>query len=132
MLKELRSTRQIPGEPLRRWYSDNDTDLITWLEQYRVIGFQLLAPHQGDRAVVTWHEGRQPMVAVLDDGEGRPGRPKMTPILSESRTIDITEVSLHFAAVSTELPPGLTELVQEKLREVNESQRKWGEHHAGG
>lgn len=89
MLKEIKAIRQIPGEPSRRWYKDQETDLIVWSEQYRVVGFQLMVPHGDDRVAITWHEGRSPTLSGLDDGEGCPGRPKMTPLLSDCGSVSL-------------------------------------------
>lgn len=118
MLKELKSTRQIPGEPFRRWYGDADNDLIVWLDRYRVIGFQLLVPGGCDHTVITWHEGQGTTVAGLDDGEGRPGRPKMAPILSQPSAIDLDKVVRHFKTISEEVPSGLAALVEHKIAEL--------------
>lgn len=118
MLKECHAVRQIPGEPFRRWYNDNETDLVVWLEQYRIIGFQLLVPREGNRVVITWHEGHSPTLAGLDDGEGRPGRPKMTPLLTDCNGSNTAEMMRHFRAVSAELPSGLAQLVEQKVAEL--------------
>ena len=123
MLKELKATRQIPGEPFRRWYTDNDNDLVVWLEQHRITGFQLLVPGSCGRTVVTWHEGERPTVAGLDDGEGRPGRAKMTPILIHQDTIDVGNVLQQFKGISEELPSGLAKLVEDELAELSSAKR---------
>ena len=121
MLKETKSVRQIPGEPFRRWYTDNKTNLIVWLEEHRVVGFQLIVPDGETQAVFTWHEGRKVTVTSLDDGEGNMGHPKMTPILSKAHAVDRMAVSQHFKAVSAELPPGLSHLVEQKISEEGTS-----------
>jgi len=118
MLREVRSTRQIPGEPFRRWYTDEDTDLIAWLEKSRIVGFQLAVPGGTKPNVVTWHEGHGLSVSSLDDGEGRPGRPKGTPVLVAGNAIDSAGVLRHFGTVSAELPGELAELVEQKLGEL--------------
>jgi len=39
MLREIRDVRQVSGEPMRRWFSDEDFDLIVWLDpEDRIIG----------------------------------------------------------------------------------------------
>lgn len=127
MLKELKSTRQIPGEPFRRWYTDNDNDLIVWLDHYRITGFQLLAPSSYGRIVITWHEGQRPTLAGLDEGEGRPARPKMTPILIQHNKINLGKVLRHFQSISGELPSGLTELIEQRIMELKGSESKGSE-----
>ena len=42
MLTEIKGTRQIPGEGRRRWFRDDELDLIVWYEENGAIaGFQL-------------------------------------------------------------------------------------------
>jgi hypothetical protein len=121
MLKEAKSVRQIPGEPFRRWYTDNETNLIVWLDQYRIVGFQLIVPNGNDQAVFTWHEGREVTVTSLDDGEGNMGHLKMTPILSKAHAVDRLAAFRHFKAVSAELPSGLSHLIEQKITEEGTS-----------
>lgn len=118
MLREIKFVRQIPGEPMRRWYKDNKSDLIVWVDQHRVVGFQLIVPGADNRHVVTWHEGKDPTVTELDEGEDSPGRPKMTPILIDATAVDAAAMSRHFKAVSQELPAGLAELIEHKMTEL--------------
>jgi hypothetical protein len=122
-MKEFKSVRQIPGEPFRRWYSDSDNDLIVWLDQYEIIGFQLIVPCSSGRTVITWRKGERPTVAGLDDGEARPGRTKMTPILIDADAVDVDDVIRRFKAVSEDLSPGLAELVAQKIVELAQPAR---------
>jgi hypothetical protein len=71
MLREIKSVRQIPREAFRRWYTDNDNDLIVWLDKYRVMGFQLLVPGSGGRTVITWHEAKTCEQGAERDGTKR-------------------------------------------------------------
>ena len=128
MPKEVKATRQIQGDPFRRWYTDNDTDLIVWSKQYEIVGFQLTVPAGTERDVLTWHEGKKPHVEGLDDGEGRAGRPKMTPILTQRHGVSSTEILRHFRAVAAELPSGLAELIERKLGELPKMQSEDSEH----
>ena len=123
MLKEAKSVRQIPGEPFRRWYIDDGTDLIVWLDQFRIVGFQLIVPNGDVKAVITWHEKRQVTVTSLDDGEGNMGHLKMTPILTKAHEVDLLAVHRHFTAISDELPSGLAHLIEKKFAEVETSIR---------
>jgi hypothetical protein len=119
MLKEVKATRQNQGEPFRRWYTDNDTDLIVWLKQYEIVGFQLTVPAGTERDVLTWHEGKSPRVEGLDDGEGRPGRPKMSPMLTQRHGVVPTEILHHFREVAAELPSGLSALIERQIGELH-------------
>lgn len=41
MLVELKDVRQIPNDGFRRWFTDEDFDLIVWYEDDKITGFQL-------------------------------------------------------------------------------------------
>ena len=42
MLSEIKNARQVPGEGKRRWFRDDDFDLIIWYDDSdTVFGFQL-------------------------------------------------------------------------------------------
>ncbi len=42
MLREIRNTKQIPGQGPRRWFNDEQLDLFIWYDASgRILGFQL-------------------------------------------------------------------------------------------
>lgn len=111
MLTEYESTRQIPGEPFRRWFADSDTDLVIWSQGDRIVGFQLISPVGTEGAVVTWKEGRGTTVSGLDEGENRPGRHKASPLLTEGANSNLDDVLRHFLSISQGLSPEICEVV---------------------
>jgi hypothetical protein len=123
MLREFKNVRQIPGEPFRRWYSGHDSELIVWLDEYRVVGFQLVVPGDADPLVLTWHDGQALNVANLDDGEGRTGRSKMSPILVPTATTDLSAALEHFRTIAQELPLALATLVEKEI-ETHQAKRR--------
>jgi hypothetical protein len=56
----------------------------------------------------------------------------MTPVLTECHGIDPAGILRHFKEVSADLPAGLAELVEEKIRELQEKKGMSSEHPAGG
>lgn len=116
MLKEVVPTRQIAGEPARRWYMDKDMDLIVWLsERDDLLGFQLSYRVGRDERALTWLEGRGYSHDRVDDGEGRPGRYKMTPILIEDGGWDPGLLARVLLEKAQELPPRVVAFVREKI-----------------
>lgn len=119
MLKEIGPTRQIPNEPQRIWFTDNDMDLITWYaEDESILGFQLCDDKGPEEHALTWFQGKGYSYESVDDGEGRPGRPKMTPILLPDGVPDIDRLLRHFHGKAECLPAPLREFIQMKLLEL--------------
>jgi len=123
MLKEVVPTRQIPDEPRRTWFIDEDMDLITWYgADERLIGFQLCDNKGVEEHALTWFLGKGYTYERVDDGEGHPGHPKMTPVLLPDGVPDIDALLRHFRSKSEQVPAIIREFVQAKLRELKEGQ----------
>ena len=55
MLAEIRNARQIAGEDFRRWFTDEEFDLIVWYGDDRsLVGFQLCYDKQDRERALTW------------------------------------------------------------------------------
>ena len=117
-LKEVKDVQQAPGEPFRRWYTNGPVELIVWLDDYRILGFQLVVPSGHDQTAITWHKGAGLSVADIDDGEGRPMRSKMTPVLLPGGDFDMAAALALFRTVSDGLPNGLAAVVERELSEA--------------
>ncbi len=125
MLDEIPRVRQIPGEPRRRWFTDEAMDLIAWYdEEGAVVGFQLAwgkgpggaASGGSGEQIITWRRGSAtPTHARVDDGERAPGHHKATPILLGGGTFDPFALAGRFWRRSERVPPELRELVARKL-----------------
>lgn len=82
MLREIADVKQIPGEPKRRWFSDEVFDLIVWENPAGgIAGFQLCYDKGADQRALTWFPESGLRICAVDNGEGRPGKPKGVPIL---------------------------------------------------
>ncbi|MDM8546477.1 hypothetical protein [Candidatus Venteria ishoeyi] len=83
MLYEILQVKQVKGEPLRRWFMDQEFDLMLWLDEthVRIIGFQLVYNKTREARVITWQHDKGCSHDRMDDGENRPGRYKSSPIL---------------------------------------------------
>lgn len=116
MLRELPDTRQIAGEPRRRWFFSSELDLIVWLDdQDEPIGFQLCYDkYRGERAL-TWHKDRGYDHAAIDDGENVPSQYKSTPILVADGLFERDRVKAAFLAASAEVPETIRRFVADAL-----------------
>lgn len=82
MLKEIENVKQDIGEPLRRWFTNAEFDLIVWYSaEQTVIGFQLCYRDGREEKALTWRSKEGFSHQRIDDGEGGAFRYKMTPVL---------------------------------------------------
>lgn len=83
MLMELQHVRQIEGEPERRWFMDEFFDLIVWIaSDQSIAGFQLCYDKEHTPNALTWRRESGFQHQSIDDGEARPSRLKMSPVLT--------------------------------------------------
>jgi hypothetical protein len=113
---EISQVRQIPGEPMRRWFSSAEFDLFVQCDAVgRLLGFQLCydKPHREQAVVFSQEEGFRHM--AVDDGEQRPGKYKASPMLSPHGGFDVLRIYQGFNAAAAELPPEVAGYVKQAL-----------------
>jgi len=116
MLQEVTHTRQIPDEPFRRWFRDSVFDLIIWYSpECTVIGFQLCYRNWSEEKALTWLKGEGFSHSRIDDGEARPDRHKMTPILIPDGVFDVEAVAARFEKAGAQIDPQIVDLVLRAL-----------------
>jgi hypothetical protein len=116
MLREIKKTRRAREEMPRRWFADESMDLIVWLDRHGgVAGFQLCYDKPAAEHALSWWEGRGYAHNRVDDGEGRPGSYKGTPILVADGAFDIRDIAEKFRAAAAEIDPRIAEFVYRKL-----------------
>lgn len=122
MLQEVKHVRQIPGEPFRRWFTDNMFDLIVWHDpDHHVTGFQLCYREDADHKALTWQRDSGFTHKRVDDGEGRPFRPKMTPILVPDGVFERDHVLTLFENESKEIDPDVVSIVTRIIKKYPSS-----------
>jgi hypothetical protein len=120
-LIEVPRCRQIPDEPRRRWFCSRTLDLIVWYsEDDRIVGFQLCYDDGTDRHSLTWTEDCGYRHHRIDEGEGKPGRHKMTPILIPDGIFDKDRVLTLFDAHSQAIDSQIKETVRQRLLEYSQ------------
>jgi hypothetical protein len=116
-MRELVKVRQIPGESKRRWFSSSDFDLIVWLaDDASFKGFELCYRTGPCERAIVWTRAAGYRHMNVDDGEGRAGAHKATPIMGIDGRFDARSVHAAFAAESATLPQEVASFVLSTLR----------------
>ncbi len=118
MFAEL-STRQISGEPPRRWFTSSTMDLVVWLDETgRLQAFQLCYGKPRQEHALTWSNATGFAHLRVDDGSPPGLGHKNTPILlaEEGKAPDLLSL---FRACTTGLPEDIVRTVQARLREYS-------------
>ena len=117
MLREIKPSRQVPGEPRRRWFSSPNIDLFVWLnDDDSPSGFQLCYDKELREHALTWTEEHGYSHMGVDAGESRPARPKGSPILVADGYADAPRILEQFRSEAQSLPAQLVRLVEEKIK----------------
>ncbi len=115
MLTEIPNARQVVGEGLRRWFTDEYFDLIVWYgNQEHPIGFQLCYDKQEKERALTWTREHGFRHDRVDAGE-IPGHSKMTPIIVADGAFDRDSISRRFRQASLGIDPLVKQFIFEKL-----------------
>ena len=107
MLKEIEGVRQIPEDGPRRWFVDENMDLIIWYTEdlSSITGFQLCYDKKSVQRCLTWQRGE----------EGRPST------LSSDGRYSIRRVVRLFDVADNQLPEKEKNLVSSCLKEAERS-----------
>lgn len=116
MMIEVPNVRQIPGEGVRRWFSDEYFDLIVWYGAERIVGFQLCYDRDGRPRAFTWTAEEGARHQGIDDGDDPLLSYKATPVLVEDGPFDVAQVTERFKAAARSLPDCIRELVLDRVR----------------
>ena len=114
MLREIRRTKQIEGEPRRRWFLSDSLDLVVWLdEDEEIVGFQLCYDKPHSERALTWgREGGLVSHMAVDDGESVGLGHKETPVLVPDGAVDLERILGLFDEEACELPLKIATVVK--------------------
>lgn len=116
MLSEIIRPKQIPGEPRRRWFSDDNFDLVVWIDtDDNIEGFQLCYNKKNNQHALTWHRDKGYFHSLVDDGEQDPGGYKQTPILLMDGVFSKDAVAQKFSLSSAQIDQDVFSFVYEKI-----------------
>lgn len=115
MFYELKDIRQDDSQGFRRWFWDDEMDLIVWCaEDSSITGFQLCYDKRGHERVLAWNQKSGHSHHGIDAGEA-PFGAKRSPLLVADGTFDKTRVSERFKRCAQDLEPDLIEFVVQRL-----------------
>jgi hypothetical protein len=115
MMKEI-TTRQIEGEPKRKWFSSRYFDLILYFDEHlEIIGIQLCYDKFRNERAFTWKKAHGFGHNLIDDGEGRPGKYKASPLLLSDGVFDKETIAAIFIEESSNMDPGMSDFVHKKI-----------------
>lgn len=119
MLVELRDIVQDSPNRVKRCFMDSQFTLFVWLKnsgKKLPAEFQLVHKSQEGHLLI-WHEKRGFELAGYDDGEQRPGQPKMSPLVSNSRGPLPTSVLEKLRRACVEIDQQIGTFVLKKVEE---------------
>jgi hypothetical protein len=116
MLTEIHNPRQVVGEGIRRWFTDEYFDLIVWYDTAKsLLGFQLCYDKQGRERAITWTVESGYQHNRIDAGE-IPGHAKMTPVIIADGQFAPAPVAERFLKESTGIEPDVARFVYDKVK----------------
>jgi len=115
MLREIKSVRQIPGEPVRRWFNAEDMDLIVWYQASEIIGFQLCYDKSTNEKAISWKQGLGLKHEDVNNNDVRDGPYKGSPVLTLNNAYDIEKIKRSFEEYSQYMDDNVSQFVLQKL-----------------
>lgn len=114
----MRDVRQDSSEYFRRWFFDENFDLIIWYKLDRSLhGFQLCYDKAEEEKALMWICEGKLSHYVVDAGEDNPAR-NHSPMLRDSDgRAHMQGLLARFKGSDHDLPPGLKEVIETKIRE---------------
>lgn len=117
MLREIPETRQIAGEPRRRWFFSQEQDLYVWHDDSgEVIAFQLCYDKHRQEHALYWRADSGFAHLRVDCGSETPLRNGM-PLLVADGHFDQNAVAARFLALSPDVPEELRQMILNRLCE---------------
>jgi hypothetical protein len=99
----------------RRWFSDEEFDLIVWYtESGEVSGFQLCYDLRGRERAFTWREGAGMMHTAVDTGDDSPLH-NHSPILVSCPVVSLDKVLADFGTRSQTLDSRIATFILSKI-----------------
>jgi hypothetical protein len=115
MLREIRDVKQVPGEPRRRWFSDENFDLIVWVDpEDQIIGFQLCYDKETKQKALTWLKDDGYQHSRIDDGDN-PGKMKASPVLETDGHFDREGIGRRFWENKGDVPEKIAGYVYDRI-----------------
>ena len=115
MLYEIKEVKQQPGEPVKRWFTDEYYDLFVWHDdREQISSFQLTYDKGHEERAVTWTRKGGFQHTGVDAGEDSPVESR-TPILVADGAFDSPAEAERFRRESAEMDPQVSRFVYSRL-----------------
>jgi len=115
MLREIYHVMQVPEEPRRRWFSDENYDLIVWVDPGdEVVGFQLCYDKEADQKALTWLKQDGYRHSRVDNGDN-PGKMKASPVLEANGHFDREGIGRRFREKRGDVPEKIADCVHSRI-----------------
>ncbi|MFT5319860.1 MAG: hypothetical protein ACI8RA_003146 [Chlamydiales bacterium] len=116
MLVELKDIRQNDGEPFRRIFNGFKMYLILWNETEKLVAFQINYTEESETLSLTWDSEKGFSHKVIEEGENRPFRHKMSQMLLTERPLVKQKLIETFSKESENLELSEKHLVLHQLK----------------
>ena len=115
---EMRDVRQVPNDYFRRWFYDDNFDLVAWYQPDGSLhGFQLSYDKTGHEKALTWYCDRGLSHHRVDSGEASPLENRTPILIEEDGRFGMAKVLADFENSTAGLPPELRTVVLQKISE---------------
>ncbi|MDY0000696.1 MAG: hypothetical protein RBU30_05335 [Polyangia bacterium] len=120
-MREYPQVRQLEDEGPRRWFGDQDLELIVWYGRdapSTIVGFQLCYDKRQDEHALTWRLGGSVSHHRVDTGDGLP-KANRTPILVADGPLPLMRLTDRFREASAAIDPAIRAFVLGRLGELD-------------
>jgi len=125
MLIEEQHASQVPNDYFRRWFKDENLDLIVWYKTDGAIyGFQICYDRADNEKALRWLSDRGFSHYGVDSGEESPLSNRTPLFVTMEGCFETAQVLSRFRSSDERLPRQLRALVRRKLREYGRLHRQ--------
>lgn len=125
MLREISNIKKEARNQSRRWFTDNDMDLYIWFSEQIPIGFQLSYNKKYTEKALSWSYKSGFSHHIVDSGENRSLRYKMTPFTYLSNdNFDAYTTARNFLRNCDSVEASLSDFIYARLLEYPGRDRK--------
>ena len=119
MLKEIKNARQNKGDPFRRVSNSDSVSLICWYEKDALLAFQICYEEENETLLFNWDKDKGYSNKVVDLGESRSFRHKMSAIPIEKRESNIGTLISKFNSEAKEKNLPDYQFILDKINRYN-------------
>ncbi len=104
----------------RRWFFDEEMDLLVWLDGEHIHGFQLCYDKLGDQRALTWFIDSGFQHNRVHERDEKIGVFRGAALLVRDGVLDTHRVAARFKDLSADIDAGISRFVYEKILQVGQ------------